>query len=93
MTHEQTTNDPHVTLLDGADDGFSVASRTRPALTHTVHVLEGTCSCEAGQRGIDCWHLDFCRAVYYWRRYDQRQQLWAARAARLAARQKKVQAA
>ncbi len=85
MTEARTTDDPRLTLLDGTDGGFRVGSRTRAGLEHTVHVREGTCTCEAGRKGVECWHLDFCRAVYYWHRYERRAQLWAARAARLAA--------
>ncbi len=82
-TGTETTDDPRVTCLDGTDDGFRVGSRTRAGLEHTVHAREGTCSCEAGQNGVECWHLDFCRAVYFWNRYERRAQLWAERAARL----------
>ncbi len=85
MAHTQTTDDPRVTLLDGTDGAFRVESRTRPGLEHTVSVPDGTCTCEAGQHGVACWHLDFCRAVYYWHRYDRRAQLWTERAAQLAA--------
>jgi len=85
MTGARTTDDPRITCLEGTDGGFLVGSHTRPGLEHTVHVPEGTCSCEAGQHGIECWHLDVCRAVYYWRRYDRRAQLWAQRTARHAA--------
>ncbi len=86
MIQDRITPDPHVTCLDGTDGGFLIASRTRVGLTHTVHVPDGACSCEAGQRGVECWHLDFCRAVYYWHRYERRQHLWTERAARVAAR-------
>jgi hypothetical protein len=85
MTRARTTDDPRVTCLEGTDGGFRVRSHTRPGLEHTVQVPEGTCNCEAGRHGVDCWHLDFCRAVYYWHRYERRAQLWARRAARLAA--------
>jgi len=85
MTEARTTDDPRLTLLDGTDGGFRVGSRTRRGLEHTVHVREGTCTCEAGQRAVECWHLDFCRAVYYWHRYERRAHLWAERAARLTA--------
>jgi len=35
-----------------------VSSRTRPWLVHVVDLEKGTCSCEAGQHGIHCWHLE-----------------------------------
>ncbi len=85
MTRERASDDPRITCLEGTDGGFLVESHTRPGLEHTVHVPEGTCSCEAGQYGAQCWHLDLCRAVYYWRRYARRARLWARRAARRAA--------
>lgn len=85
MAQASTTPDPHITALDETDGSFQVESRTRPGLSHTVNVPARTCTCEAGQHGIECWHLDFCRAVFYWHRYDRRAQLWEARAARVAA--------
>ncbi len=85
MAQTETTDDPRLTLIDGVEGGYLIESRTRPGLEHTVTVPAGTCTCEAGQHGVECWHLDFCRAVYYWHRYERRTQLWAARAARLAA--------
>lgn len=85
MAHTETTDDPRLTLIDGVEGGYLIRSRTRPGLEHTVTVPAGTCTCEAGQHAIECWHLDFSRAVYYWHRYERRTQLWAARAARLAA--------
>jgi len=86
MAQTQMTQDPRVVLVKGTEGRFRVESRTRPGLEHSVNVPEGTCSCEAGRHGVECWHLDFCRAVWYWRRYDQRAHLWAERAARVAAR-------
>lgn len=65
--------------LEGVEGGYRVASRSRAGLEHTVHVLEGTCSCEAGQRGLNCWHLDLSRALYYWERYRHSQQRWSRR--------------
>ena len=35
-----------------------VKSRTRAGLYHTVDLEKGTCTCEAGQRGIRCWHIE-----------------------------------
>lgn len=92
MAETESMADPRVTRVDGIDGSFHVESRTRPGLEHTVNVPEETCTCEAGQHGVACWHLDFCRAVYYWHRYDQRAQLWAERAARLATTKAKRQA-
>lgn len=36
---------------------FEIASATRPGVVHTQDVLNLKCSCEAGARGIRCWHL------------------------------------
>ncbi len=80
MAHDSKTDDPRVTTMDETEGGFWVQSRTRNSLSHAVNVPNATCTCEAGQHGIECWHLDFCRAVYYWHRYDKRAALWRARA-------------
>lgn len=36
---------------------FQIASATRPGVVHEQDVLHLKCTCEAGARGIRCWHL------------------------------------
>ena len=45
---------------------FLVASRSRDGLTHHVDTLHLTCSCEAGQRHIRCWHLVAALQAEFW---------------------------
>lgn len=61
---------PSLCLVD--DDVYTVESRTRPGVRHTVDVAAGTCTCEAGAHGLACWHLDYVRAIHYWQRYEAR---------------------
>lgn len=36
---------------------FEIASATRPGMVYEQDVLHLKCSCDAGGRGIRCWHL------------------------------------
>src|SRR5690242_7885670 len=88
MTQETERDTPHVHRIDGTI--YDISSRTRQGLTHRVDIASGQCSCEAGQHHVDCWHIDFVRAVYYWTRYEQRAQRWPERAAHVEARKKEA---
>jgi len=76
---------------------FTVESSTRRGLMHDVSVLEEDstkrCTCEAGRHGVDCWHLDYCRAVYYITRYANKAAHWPERQARVARAAQTAQAA
>jgi len=83
------TADPRIRAVDEEGGVYEVSSRTRAALAHTVNVLTGVCTCEAGRNSVECWHLDYARALHYWHRYDARAQKWAARAAAVEERRRR----
>lgn len=35
-----------------------VKSRTRRGIYHVVDLEKGTCTCEAAQNGLRCWHIE-----------------------------------
>jgi hypothetical protein len=39
-----------------------VESRTRAGVWHVANPHTGHCTCEAGQAGRCCWHLDYVRS-------------------------------
>jgi len=43
-----------------------VKSRTSAGFYNIVDLMKGTCTCEAGEREIRCWHLE---AAVMWRLY------------------------
>ncbi len=45
---------------------FETKSRTREGLTHTQDVLYLKCSCEAGAKGMRCWHLVLALQAEQW---------------------------
>ncbi len=45
---------------------FETKSRTREGLTHTQDVLHLKCSCEAGAKGLRCWHLVLALQAEQW---------------------------
>jgi IS5 family transposase len=45
---------------------FETKSRTREGVTHTQDVLHLKCSCEAGEKGMHCWHLVLALQAEQW---------------------------
>ena len=61
-----STVSPKPTVRRAARGAFQVESRTRPGLMHTVDVARLRCDCEAGRRGLRCWHLFWAIQAEYW---------------------------
>ena len=86
MEQATTTADPRIIAVDEEGGVYDISSRTRAGLTHTANVLTGVCTCEAGQHNVECWHLDYARAIHFWHRYEERAQKHQKRQAAIAAR-------
>ncbi len=57
MARRHRRHHPQATVRRTGRYTFETTSGTRPGLMHAQDVLHLTCSCEAGQEGIRCWHL------------------------------------
>ena len=66
MTQARTPADTKPTIRRTGTYTFETRSRTRAGLTHTQDVLHLKCSCEAGEKGMRCWHLVLALQAEQW---------------------------
>jgi len=66
MTQASTPADTKPTIRRTGTYTFETRSRTREGLTHTQDVLHLKCSCEAGEKGMRCWHLVLALQAEQW---------------------------
>jgi len=66
MTQASTPADTKPTIRRTGTYTFETRSRTRAGLTHTQDVLHLKCSCEAGAKGMRCWHLVLALQAEQW---------------------------
>jgi len=66
MAQATTPADAKPTIRRTSRYIFETKSRTRAGVTHTQDVLHLKCSCEAGAKGLRCWHLVLALQAEQW---------------------------
>jgi len=66
MTQATTPAGAKPTIRRASRYIFETKSRTRAGVTHTQDVLHLKCSCEAGAKGLRCWHLVLALQAEQW---------------------------
>jgi len=66
MAQASTPTDRKPSIRRTGKYTFETKSRTREGVTHTQDVLHLKCSCEAGEKGMRCWHLVLALQAEQW---------------------------
>jgi len=66
MTQASTLADVKPSIRRTGRYTFETKSRTREGVMHAQDVLHLKCSCEAGQKGMRCWHLVLALQAEQW---------------------------